>query len=371
MILGVLPEQGGSLRNLRQSGQDQRFVSGYLTKYATAFSRVLYFSYAAEDDALPEGCELVANRSGLHRWAYAFSLPFVQAQRFRGCHVLRVMQLTGEIPALLAKLLYGVPFAATYGYHYSEHARADGAGGFRAKLFAVRTRVVLKLADRIIVTNPAIKAEIERQVGAERIAFLPNGVDIKRFAPGQTESTDGPILLFVGRLSPQKNLPLLLEAAARLHPRVVVRMIGTGSMREELVSQAKRLELELQLPGIVAHEDLPEELRRASLFVMTSRIEGHPKALLEAMACGCVCVATHAPGVSELLEHRVTGLLCAAEPDELADHLKLALADQHLRERLSVNARQRVERDFSLDSILSREVEMLKQLASTRRLAIP
>jgi glycosyltransferase involved in cell wall biosynthesis len=370
MTLGVLPEQGGSITNLASSGQDARFIDSYLARYAKAFERVYYFSYEAERTRLPDGCVLVPNARRLHRWIYALLLPLIHLRTFRRCHVVRVMQLTGEIPALLAKWLYGVPFAATYGYHYGAHARADGAGRFRAALFGLRTKAALRFADRIIVTNPAIRDEVLARVAPRKVVFLPNAVDVEEFSPRPTPPgapQEPAILLFVGRLAPQKNLPLLIEAASRLGPGVAVRMIGSGPERDRLAGQARQLGVELDLAGVVEHRRLPDELRRAAVFVLTSRIEGHPKALLEAMSCGCVCVATTAPGVVDLVEHEHTGLLAAPDPAALAAALHRALTDQTLRGTLARNARARVVRDFDIEVVLRREVEMLRELAASRQ----
>jgi glycosyltransferase involved in cell wall biosynthesis len=368
MILGVLPEQGGSIENLRAAGQDGRFVDEYLRRYAGAFARVYYFSYADERPVVPQGCDVVPNGSRLHRWLYAAALPLLQARRFRQCSVLRVMQLTGEVPALVAKLLYGVPFAATYGYRYSEHARADEESRIRAALFALRTRVALRLADKVIVTNPEIRDEVAGRLNKSRIVFLPNGVDVSRFSPAAAQ-TDGavPTLLFVGRLAPVKNLELLLEAAAQLRRPVKVRFVGTGPLADDLAARARRLGVTLELPGVVEHSALPGELRRAAVFVLTSRIEGHPKALLEAMSCGCVCVATSSPGIVDLLEHERTGLLTAPDPESVARAIARALDDGALRERLARNARARVERDYDIAAILEREVAMLLELGRSGR----
>jgi glycosyltransferase involved in cell wall biosynthesis len=366
MRLGVLSEQGGSIGNLAASGQDRRFIDEYLARYGRVFDEVLYFSYADETAILPPRCRIVPNAARLHRWIYSWAMPLLRARDFRRCDALRVMQLTGEVPAILGKLLYGVPFAATYGYRYSDNARADGAGRLRALLFALRTRVALRFADRIIVTNPAIRDQVVARIGAKKVAFLPNGVDVSTFVPAERPPNVEPTILFVGRLAPVKNLGLLLEAVARLDRRPKIRMIGDGPLRAELADRAARLGLMLELPGIVDHRHLPAELQAAAVFVLTSRFEGHPKALLEAMSCGCVCVATAAAGILDVLEHEVTGLIADHDPASLAAALARALDDAALRARLSRNARERAVRDFDLRTILEREVQMLAGLARSR-----
>jgi glycosyltransferase involved in cell wall biosynthesis len=368
MIIGVLSEQGGSLRNLAASGQAQRFVDQYLARYARHFERVYYFSYADEAPPLPDGCMVIGNRRRWHRWLYAFLLPLLHHRRFRECNVLRVMQMTGEVPAILAKALYGIPFAATYGYEYARNAELEGSGRFRAWLFRRRTRMAVRLADLVIVTNPALRGRIEQRIGATRVAFVPNGVDTSRFSPGPPRDAGNPVhLLAVGRLSPEKNLSLLLRAAARLPMPVVVRLVGAGVEEKALRQMALDLGVALELCGVVAHERLPELLRSADLFVITSRREGHPKALIEAMSCGCVCVGTRVEGIRDVITDGEDGLLAEPEDGPLAAALGRALADRPLRDRLRQRAREKATRDYDIDINLQTEVEALLRLGSARR----
>ena len=83
MKIAVLPEQGGSLRNLSRTGQEERFISAYLKGYGKVFERVTYFSYESEPPREGDSWTLVPNRWHLHRWLYAFSMPFLNRRIFR------------------------------------------------------------------------------------------------------------------------------------------------------------------------------------------------------------------------------------------------------------------------------------------------
>jgi glycosyltransferase involved in cell wall biosynthesis len=368
MTVGVLSEQGGSIRNLDASGQGRRFVDQYLARYASGFDQVCYFSYADECPPLPAGCTVVPNAWGLHRWCYAFLMPLIHRRAFRQCAVLRVMQLTGEVPAIVAKLAYGIPFIATYGYDYAAHATADGASRLRAALFGVRTRIGLAFADRVIVTNQRIRAEVEKRIGVRRILFIPNAVDTQQFSPaGPPRPVAQPArIVFVGRLAPQKNLEMLIDAAARLRQPVILRLIGAGPLAHVLGARAAAANLHLELPGVVPHETLPDELRAADVFVLCSSIEGHPKALLEAMSCGCVCVGTDVEGIRDVLSHEQTGLLAEPATETLRAALERALGDAAVRLRLAANARAHVLAHYDISVTLGAEIRAMQELAGER-----
>lgn len=363
MIIGVLSEQGGSILNLARSGQATRFVDQYLGRYAARFDRVYYFSYADEAPPLPEGCVVVRNRRRWHRWLYAFALPFVERRRFRQCDLLRVMQMTGEVPAVIAKMVYGIPFAATYGYDYARHAEVDGAGSVRSRLFRWRTALAVRFADLVIVTNPAIRGRVEALADPRRVVFIPNGVDTSRFTPGPVRPVADPaVLLAVGRLSPQKNLPLLLRAAATLRRPVSIRLVGDGPEADRLRALASSLGVDLDVAGVIAHEQLPDALRACDVFVMSSHREGHPKALLEAMACGCVCVGTNVEGIREVLTDGDNGLLAEPDVEALAAALERALEDEALRRTVGRRARATIVERYDIDATLRAEIDALQRL---------
>jgi glycosyltransferase involved in cell wall biosynthesis len=365
-VLGVLSEQGGSLANLAVSGQAGRFVEQYLGRYGAAFDEVYYFSYADEFATLPAGCTLVGNRWRLQRWLYAVLMPLLHARLFRRCSVLRVMQLTGEVPAIIAKVLYGVPFVATFGYHYARNAGAEGAGAFRVFLFRQRTRLALAMADRVIVTNPRIREEAVRRVGAARVLLIPNAVDTARFAPAPADVTVPGRILCVGRLSPEKNLPLLIQAVARLDRPATIRLVGIGPVTDTLATQAAALGVTLEFAGTVQHQHLPDEYRRAAVFAMTSFSEGHPKALIEAMSCGCVCVGTDVDGIRDVLRHGETGLLAPLDTGAFAGALARALDDQALRDRLSRAARAEAVEHYDISATLAAEIAAMRALGGVQ-----
>src|SRR5262249_55553329 len=128
MSLGLLPAIRGGLGELARTGQDARLLDGYVRPYAAAFDDVRYFSYLNEllsefttESELLRRVRLYPGPGG-HPWAYAVAMPFRYADAFRGCSVLRVFQMTGALPAVIARRRFGVPFVATYGFWYERLA---------------------------------------------------------------------------------------------------------------------------------------------------------------------------------------------------------------------------------------------------------
>lgn len=164
------------------------------------------------------------------------------------------------------------------------------------------------------------------------------------------------LVLSVGRLEPRKGQDVLVEAMAQLRDRgVEARLVfagadtGTGpfgrSMRKHLTSLIDRHGLadRVSFAGPLARAELGDHIARASVCVFPSRWDNFPNALLEAMACGKAVVATDAGGPGEIVEHGVSGMLCAPEEaGALADSIETVLGDNALRERVGAGARERV-----------------------------
>ena len=151
----------------------------------------------------------------------------------------------------------------------------------------------------------------------------------------------------VGRLNPQKNHALLIQAYAALgHVEDPLIIYGEGELRPELEALLRSLGLEgrVLLPGL--SKDIPGDLKSAKLFVLSSDYEGMPNALLEAMALGLPCISTDCPcgGPAEVIQDGINGLLFPVGSEEaLTQAMRALLEDRERRTAMAVNARQTAE----------------------------
>lgn len=360
-LLGVLLNSGDSLAAMKREGQHGRFIDHYLRRYVDAFEHVSVFSYGDETDEMFARARFVP---GKPRWKgplYAALMPLLHRRIFREVGLLRVMQTGAALPAVIARALYGTPLVLTYGYRYGEFMRLKGRRLYGWWL-DVLERLALPRAERVIVTTPALRDHVARFVGSERIAFIPNGVDLSRFAPQPRRRKKQATALFVGRLTEQKNLPLAIAALGPLAERVRLVCVGAGEQDSALSTLAEQVGLSLELTGPVPHEKLPEYHRRADLFVLPSRIEGHPKALVEAMASGLPCVGADVPGIRDVIVHEENGLLVAPEEAAFRAAVERLLDDPALARALGKRARATATEQYDLERLLDREIELLRDV---------
>jgi glycosyltransferase involved in cell wall biosynthesis len=204
-------------------------------------------------------------------------------------------------------------------------------------------RRVLRGAAALYATSAASRAEIAAATGRDDVGLLPIPIDAERFKPAPEaawrEALAEPVLVFVGRADdPRKNLPLLLEAFARLRPSL-------PSARLLLVGEppAACAPAGVEVVGRVA--DVAAELRRAALFVLPSRQEGFCIAAAEALACGLPVVSTPCGGPEDVLRSSGGGVVVEGfGADELARTIEEVATDPVRAEAMRTGGRSYVER---------------------------
>jgi len=372
MVLGLLPAIRGGLGELAKTGQHSRLIDGYFKPYARAFEAVHYFSYLDESLSAyttdPELAARVRLHPGghWHPWAYGFVMPLRYARELRQCSILRVFQVTGALPAVIAKRRFGVPFVTTYGFWYGRLARSPATSALRR---GVET-LGLRAADGVIVTTPELGAHVAARVGDAKVHLIPNGVDTARFAPAPHAARSARTVLYVGRLSTEKNLGSIVDAAARLAGRFDLRLmfVGDGPARADLEAEARRRSVAAEFVPVVEHGRVPAFLTAADAFVLPSYTEGHPKILLEAMSAGVACIASDVGGNRAIIEPGVTGLLFdLRDPSALAAALARVLDDPAGARALGERARARAVERYDLTRLVAEEIDLLKRLARADR----
>lgn len=240
----------------------------------------------------------------------------------------------------------------------------------------LRVAAALHWGDAFVAIAREIHEELRAMgVPEDRIWDIANGVDVERFAPTAPDERlalrrrlglpdEGKLVVFVGRLTVAKALDVLLNAwaqrdASLADARLV--LVGDGELRDDLVHQAQRLGIAQSVVFTGGTHDPAAYLRACDAFVLSSRTEGMPVALLEAMACGLPCVATRVGGSAEVIEDGTSGRLVAPED---AGALARALAEALSTPEWGVHARRRIQDQYAIDTVAQRYATMYERLLS-------
>jgi len=212
-----------------------------------------------------------------------------------------------------------------------------------------------------------------RMVSAAKLTIVPNGVDVNRWRPDavKREALRREVLedreflwLAAGRLDPVKDYPTLLQAMVEVPEQACLVIAGAGQLEKELRRFANELGLERRVRFLLFEPNVCRWMQAADAFVLSSRWEGLPMALMEAAACELPAVATDVPGTREVLMDGQTGLLVSAgNALDLAGAMTCMMqVSPEERQAMGAKARQLVIERFSLEAVLDRWEELYSEL---------
>jgi glycosyltransferase involved in cell wall biosynthesis len=364
--LTIIQSTHASLGGFKATGLFERHVR-LLQEYAKTFDVVVYSSdtvnYSAALGVVHKPVPWLPNAFGWRHLVYYLWLV-AQAPRMRG--VIKV--IGSNIPTLaLVRLLSRRPMMVTYQLNYAEAMRGSEKSLFKRVVGPRLERLALMPADLVLVTTVWLGEKVKK-VYRKPIVLLPNWVDLSPVdLAGSGIQRDENLILYAGRLHWLKGINVLIDAFAQVkcsHPQARLLICGAGEEADNLQNQVKSLAVtDVEFRGRVPNSQVLQLMRSAAIAVLpTLTMEGHPKSLIEAMACGVACVATEVPGNREVITRGRNGLLTpAGDVEALVNTISTLLDDPELRNKLGQNA-QRDAQQLSFDVIVPKEIRTLLAL---------
>jgi glycosyltransferase involved in cell wall biosynthesis len=235
----------------------------------------------------------------------------------------------------------------------------------------------------LVISPSAGMREVLQKLGVSTsIEIIPNGVELQLYRatsencrPEFGFSDEDILLIFSGRLGPEKNLDFLIRAfagAAEAVKNAHLLVIGGGPEEQALKQAAAQSGAagRIHFTGMLPYDELPRYLSMADLFVTASLTEVHPLSVVEAMASGLPVLGINSVGVGDTVEDGVTGLLSSPDPAAFAALLTRLCMDRALRQRLGKGARKASEKyaiEYTTQIMLKRYERLLTEFAPHRR----
>jgi glycosyltransferase involved in cell wall biosynthesis len=290
-------------------------------------------------------------------------LRIVQVIRRGGYNLLDSQNIQSKFWANLAAILTRTSLVSTLNSWYAnEHGKASIKGGIYTSL-ELCTNQSLDLY--ITVSEKDRQSLLQAGLPEDKIELIYNAVDMNTSTiHGDSEwlkkkfnlPPDSIICTAVGRLVPVKGYDVFIDAVQKIAsqvPQLVCLIVGEGECKEELHKQIQEAGLEnrVHLVGYFDRPDAMSILKSSDIFVMPSRYEGTPIALLEAAALARPILASATGGIPELVQHEDHAFLVPpGNPTALAQGLMKLTLDQEYARSLGQNARQRIQKKFNLES---------------------
>jgi len=232
-----------------------------------------------------------------------------------------------------------------YKINYIISLRGGDVPGFYAKNLKFYHWLTLPINKKVwqkaksIIANSKGLQRLAQQTADQlhkKVAYIPNGVDTNIFYPLKQKGGNKFKIIFIGRLTEQKNIEMLIGAISQLSEKIKnnlkCEIIGQGPLKKKLMKMANKLKLNkiIIFLGWLDREDLPDKYREADIFILPSKDEGMPNVILEAMASGLPIIATDISGNQELVASNLNGILIN-NTEELTNALIKMINDEKLR----------------------------------------
>ena len=293
----------------------------------------------------------------------------------------------GAVDAVFAASVARVN-AILHGEHGREWTDTRGSNWKRNQI----RRVIGRLVKRYVVVSECFRPWLTKECGvkAEKIVYIPNGVDTDRFHPvGEradqkllnvdSESvvrklrtqlglpSEAMLIGSVGRLDPVKDIPTLLHSFSMLlpgFPNSRLAIVGDGPLREDLRNKARSLRIDHAVCWLGRRDDVPALLQCFDIFVQCSLFEGMSNTILEAMATGLPVIASDTGGNGDLVAGNRNGFLFpVGDVPSLTGAIRQYLSDATLRKAHANESRRRAARQFGISLMADRYADLYMRSA--------
>jgi glycosyltransferase involved in cell wall biosynthesis len=294
---------------------------------------------------------------------YSFLMPLLHRHWLKSVDIFKTNQMDGSWTAVIAKWLYHKPLVVRTGYTWSLLKKKHNVAKFKLKLMGLIEHLAYRNATIAVVTNEKQAQYISEcySIPEGNVRVIPNYINTQLFTPKDSDNRYADRLIFIGRLNEEKNLFNLIEAVAQTG--LTLDIYGKGDLHNKLDAWAKKLNAKVNFMGIVDNDRMPAVLNLYRYYILPSFYEGMPKSLLEAMACGLVCIGTPVEGINQIIEDGVNGYLAkGTDPEFLAEVINRAtrLPNDHITQ----NAICIIHDKFSLETIAKQENDVIAKLDS-------
>ena len=306
--------------------------------------------------------EIIYNKWGLSNSIYIKFINLLNFKKLKNIDIVKTNQIESINTAINIANFWDKPIVGRMGYLKSFQKKK--LHGVKSKFYLDSVNLEKKLAfysSKIVLTTNQLKESFESSYleSHNKIIVIPNFVDTTLFKPDYNIEKKYD-LLFVGRLTEQKNIRILLKSVIGLKLKIL--FIGKGPFKNNILKYKKKYNLNLELLDMVPNQDLPFYMNIASIFILPSSFEGNPKSLLEAMSCGMPVIGANSPGISNMISHNNNGFICDSTIDGIRKAINELVNKVELQNKLSKNARLYILENYSLDLIVKKELGLYDEI---------
>lgn len=385
-ILGLLFTKGISLELWLDRGlffREKLIYEEYLKR--GIYTNIYWFTYGKNDSAIYH--ELVEKKQldkriivvpmpsifeGYHReLLYSVLLPVIQRRYIEKIDFFKTNQMQGAWTAEIIRVLFNIPYLLRTGYTHSSYLYncylEEQESKNRKKLYKqykkysfIEKRMYQKCNVASVSSLHDQKYICEKyNVEPEKVYVVTNYIDCTLFKKKNVIVYEDRVV-FVGRLNHVKNLKNTMLGVSKAG--LGLDIYGDGEDKEMLMQFATDSKLNVSFKGKVSNDSLPDILNQYRYYILASEHEGMPKTLLEAMACGLICLGTKVSGIEEVINNQVNGFLIPDTSERsIYDTLNIAIKYGE-KEKMSRIASDFALQNYSIEMVINKEQNIVSKI---------
>jgi len=299
----------------------------------------------------------------INDFIYEWLAPFIHWKYFKQKGICRSEQTSGSYCGVVAKLFFKKKLVVRNGYIIGAQCKYDKKVKLSIKLFyLLNERISYEFADLIIISfREGLDYAVNKYKVDKKAYLVPNWVEVDKFKPSGNPPMHKDTIIYLGRLSMEKNLPMLIEAISQTKYKLDI--YGQGNSKDELENLAKKSGAQVNFKGRESNDQLPAAFQHYMVYALISNYECMPKSLIEAMACGLACIGTDVMGIHEIIKNKENGLLVEVNsPESLKQAILYIMENEEEAKRLGANARKFVVDNFEYRKVMEKEYALYTKL---------
>lgn len=317
-----------------------------------------YFTGFEKANILPIYSRIKYSKLNFFNFIKSIYFSYFLSRELKDNQLIKTNQLSGSWIGIILKKVLGIPLLVRTGYNIYEFKVKENKSVLVQLFYKYLTKLSLKYSNLYIVTSNKDRMFLRNMVGTNgNIVVIPNYVP--KININNADNRHSNKVISVGRLEKQKNYFDLLKHLKLAEYEIDI--VGDGSERNHLIKFAKKENIKVNFLGKLEFQKLNNLYKEYKIFISNSSFEGNPKTILEAMANGCCIVATNIESHKEIIDDKINGFLYD-EVDNVNAIVENVLSDVNIYNRIASNNYATIERNYLLDLIKAKEIELYKKL---------
>ena len=272
--------------------------------------------------------------------------------------IVKTNQLHGSWVAMLIKFYSKKPLYIRTGYNLFEFSIRDKKNVFKKIFYYILTQIGLLYSDIYSVTSETDKLYLKKYFATKKIVIMPNWVlDIQQ---NDFKNRYKDKVLSVGRLESQKDFHSLIHSLKNSAFKLDI--VGDGSEKDSLMTLAKKTNFQLNLIGRLEHKELNQLYLNYRIFIISSKFEGNPKVVLEAISRGVLVIARESQNISEIIEDGVNGIIYKNK-DQLLEKVNYYIDNEADWNKIVSSAYKFLKSKNIIEKYIENEISIYKNLA--------